>query len=199
MKQSWSLECLICSLGYNPRITYPVVSHLGFKQLVVLVSVYCLVLLLPAELLLPLEVILAFSKMNLNVESVLSLACNHSQINSFWELEKHTASKAEQKLEIHWELWAFIPARISKRSQFGFFKRRNGSASVLMELKLWAVGVIPSWSGACQHKPGPVQRRNVLELSPLGSLSKCWLKQIFKYKQAKQYLIFPLFLWNEWG
>lgn len=97
---------------------------------------YYLVLLLPAELHLPPEVILAFSKMNLNSESVLSLACSHSQINAFWEFEEHTASKAEQKLEIQWQLWAIMPARISKRSQFGFFKRRNGNASVLMELKL---------------------------------------------------------------
>lgn len=141
MKQSWSPECLICSLGYNPWITYPVVSHLDFKQPVVLVFMHYLVLLLPAELHLPPEVILAFSKMNSNSDAVLSLACNHSQINAFWEFEKHTASKAEQKLEIQWELWAFVPARISKRSQFGFFKRRNGNASVFMELKLWAVGV----------------------------------------------------------
>lgn len=120
----------------DPWITYPVVSHLDLKQLLVLVSVYYLVLLLPAGLHLPPEVILAFSRMNLNSESVLSLDCSHSQIIAFWEFEEHTASKAEQKLEIQQELWAFIPARISKRSQFGFFKRGNGNASVFMELKL---------------------------------------------------------------
>lgn len=157
MKQSRSLECLICSLGYNPWITSPVVSHLDFEQLVVLVSVYYLVLLLPAELHLPLEVIFwHFPRWIwiLNLSSPL-LAVT-PKLMPPGNLGKHTASKAEEKLEIQWELWAFIPARISKRSHLGFFERRNGNAWVFMELKLWAVGVIPSWSGACQHKPGSV-------------------------------------------
>lgn len=65
------MTVLSASFGYNPQIAYPVVCNLCFKQPVVLVCAYYLVLLLPAELHFPLEFTSAFFKIILNSDSVL--------------------------------------------------------------------------------------------------------------------------------